>query len=174
MVYANNACKHLLSQCHLRTLYYSLIHPHPLYGILLWGNAYKKDIQKLEVLQKKSLRIIHNAMYNAHTLPLFKQSGILKIQELHRLQLGLLMYRFTHSCMPSSMMHIFTYKYDAHHTRHGRDPCLPKMTTEVARRSFLYRGPELWLRLDDDTKKNSKSIKQFKKKYVHTLLSNYQ
>ena len=172
-IYAMNACKHLLLPCHLRTLYFSLIHPHLLYGIILWGNAYKKHVHKLEVLQKKSLRIMHNAMYNAHTLPLFKQSGILKIEELHRLQLGLLMYRFKHSYMPNSMMHMFTYKYDAHNTRHGRDPCLPKMTTEVARRSFLYRGPQLWFGLDDDIKKNSKSMKQFKKKYIITLLSNY-
>jgi hypothetical protein len=48
------------------------------------------------------------------------------------------------------------------------------MVTEVARRSFLYQGPELWFRLDDAIKKNSKSIKQFKKKYVNNLLSNYQ
>ena len=75
--------------------------------------------------------------------------------------------------MPSSMNNLFTYRNMTHNTRHGQDPSLPKMKMEVARRSFLYRGPELWLKLDEDIKKNSQSINASKKKYARSTLSKY-
>ena len=39
-IYAINTSKHILSERNLKTLYYSLVHAHLLYGIQLWGNAY--------------------------------------------------------------------------------------------------------------------------------------
>ena len=34
-----NQVKHLLPYDSMKTLYFSLVHPHILYGILAWGNA---------------------------------------------------------------------------------------------------------------------------------------
>ena len=45
-IYAMNMAKHILSINHLRTLYYSLVHPYATYGIRLWGNLHTKNIQK--------------------------------------------------------------------------------------------------------------------------------
>ena len=41
-IYALNSSKNFLSSANMRTLYYSLVQPYLLYGIILWGNAYKK------------------------------------------------------------------------------------------------------------------------------------
>ena len=55
-------------------LYYSLVHPYIIYGIRFWGNAYQKDIEKLEVVQKKAIRGITGAkntmMLQRHLLDL--------------------------------------------------------------------------------------------------------
>ena len=64
-----NKLKHLLPRYILLTLYKSLVMPHLLYGIHLWGSKYKK----LEKLQKRAIRIIKGASYNAHTEPIFKE-----------------------------------------------------------------------------------------------------
>ena len=61
----------------LHTLYYSLLHPHITYGILAWGNAKANSLRKTQILQKRSLRTIHNK-FNSQSDPLFKQSGFLK------------------------------------------------------------------------------------------------
>ena len=71
-VYAINMPKHLLSQIHLKTLYYSLIHPYLLYGIRLWGDTYQKHVKKLERVQKRAVRAIMGAKYNDPSTPLFK------------------------------------------------------------------------------------------------------
>ncbi len=39
-------------------LYYSLIHSHLCYGLLLWGMTYKTYVNQIAVLEKRALRII--------------------------------------------------------------------------------------------------------------------
>ena len=73
----------------MRTLYYSLVHTYLLYGIILGGSAYKKHTHNLDVLQKKAMRVMYNTTYNAQSEPLFKKSGILRVQYMYNLQLGL-------------------------------------------------------------------------------------
>ena len=70
--------KHTLPEYILRTLYCSLIQSQLTYGILLWGF----ECDKLKKIQKKSMRIISRSKYNAHTDPLFKKHGILKLIDI--------------------------------------------------------------------------------------------
>ena len=52
----------------LYMIYYSLIYPHLLYGIPIWGNADNIHINPLLVLQKKAVRLIVNKHRNIHTI----------------------------------------------------------------------------------------------------------
>ena len=88
--------KFYLPKDSLHTLYYSLLHPHITYGILAWGNAKASLLRKTQILQKRSLRTIHNKKFNSHSDPLSKQSGILKISDLNQ-------FRLWHSCMTLQM-----------------------------------------------------------------------
>ena len=44
----------------LLKLYYAILHPHLLYGIIVWGSTYKSYSQKLVSLENKDLRLITN------------------------------------------------------------------------------------------------------------------
>ena len=66
--YALHAVKRFLSKDNMKTLYYSLIHSHLSYGTLIWGSAFQYRLRQLEVIQKKAVRNICNAVYNAHTV----------------------------------------------------------------------------------------------------------
>ena len=70
----------------LKTLYFSLIQPLLTYDILAWGNANTSIIHKTTMMQKRAIRVINKATYNAHTDPLYKKSGILKINDQYELQ----------------------------------------------------------------------------------------
>ena len=63
----------------LKTLYNSMILSKLNYGLLVWGHGNTTNILKL---QKKAIRTITNSKYNAHTDPLFKKLGILKINDI--------------------------------------------------------------------------------------------
>ncbi len=77
-IYAMISVKNFLTSEHLLILYYSLIHPYLLYGNIVWGNTYRKYLNKLEILQKKAIRAIANLSYKEHTSPLYKNLDILK------------------------------------------------------------------------------------------------
>ena len=70
----------------LRQVYFTLINCHVNYCIEAWGTAYSSTLHPLIVLQKKAIRIMTFADYNAHTKELFKILDILPIHKLVFLQ----------------------------------------------------------------------------------------
>ena len=61
----------------LFVLYNSLIVSYMNYELLLWGT----HSHKLELPQKKALRLMTNSNYLAHTTPLLIKHGLLKVLE---------------------------------------------------------------------------------------------
>ena len=80
----------------LLTIYNTLIMPHLNYGILAWG--YQPG--RLVTLQKTAVRVITSSAYNAHTSPIFKNLRLLKIYDIHTLQLLKFYYKMVHTYLP--------------------------------------------------------------------------
>ena len=78
-IYALNMSKHILMRKRLMTLYYALVQPYLQFGLLLWGHAYKKRFNRLEVAQRKAISAITGAKYNESASQLFKTIGVLKL-----------------------------------------------------------------------------------------------
>ena len=57
----------------LISLYYALIYPFLIYGIIAWGNTYPTTLQPLFVLQKEALRYMTFSKFDDHSSPLFKK-----------------------------------------------------------------------------------------------------
>ena len=66
----------------LITLYNALIKPRFIYCITIWGNTFKKYLNKVHLIQKKVIRIITLSEFSAHTAPLLEKHGILNIYKL--------------------------------------------------------------------------------------------
>ena len=75
-----NKIKYYLPKHALKTLYYSMIYPYLLYGNIVWASTYKTNINRLQILQKKAIRIITNSDYLSHTSDLFEKEKILTIK----------------------------------------------------------------------------------------------
>ena len=125
-------------------------------------------------MQKKAIRAIMGATYNAPSSPLFKELNIVKLKDLYTLHVKLFMYDFVNCSLPVSLLGIYEYHGDQHEhmTRHSTDPKPPKVNSEMTRRSFLYKGPCLWLSLDDQIK-SSRSKASFKKQIIQSCISYY-
>ncbi len=81
--------KYFLPRYIMNTLYYSLILSHLQYCTLLWAKTYSTCLNKLRILQKKTIRIIMQSHYLAHTDPLFSKLKLLKLDDLYKHQLGI-------------------------------------------------------------------------------------
>lgn len=173
-LYALNSAKHHLTRDHLRILYFSLIHPYLLYGNAIWGNSHQKYIRKLEVLQKKAVRIISGSTYNSHSLPLFKALNILKLRDLNDQQALTFMYRFTNNQLPRCLSDVFQYlpQNTCYATRHSADPILPPYRSDLLKRSLFYRGPYLWRNLDGHLKFTT-SLRSMKRAWQRVTIGKY-
>jgi hypothetical protein len=69
---------HFVNTEALIQVYYSIVFPFFIYGVLTLGNTYKTNIEPLlTILQKKALHIITFSSFYAHTSPLFKTYNLL-------------------------------------------------------------------------------------------------
>ena len=173
-IFAMNMAKNILRQKHLKILYYSLIHSHLSYGIILWGNTYHKYLNRLEVVQKRAIRIIAGVPYNTHSSELFKKLDILKLRDIYNSQIGKFMYNFTHVKLPGPLLGIYNFHGygHEHNTRHRTDPKAPNVNADTMRKSFLYTGPNLWIKLSDNLK-SSNSLPIFKNQLKRVYISGY-
>ena len=76
----------------LFVLYNSLIVPYMNYGLLLWGI----HSHKLELLQKKALRLMTNSNYLAYTTPLLIKHG----RDMYKLKLLKFYYKLSYDLLP--------------------------------------------------------------------------
>ena len=103
--FAINTSKHIITEKHLEILYYSLIYPYLHYVILLCGNALIKHIIRgIQIVQKKCVRTIFGANFNA---PIFKQLEILKFLDIYELYTCLFMFNFVNGGLPSPLLGIY-------------------------------------------------------------------
>ena len=113
-LYALNSFKYFMPSHILTNLYHALIHCHLSYGCQLWGNTHKKFINKIKVMQKKAIRIICHAKYNATTGPLFKNRGILKFDDICKLQIYQLMYKLYTQITPDPLCGLIPQNVNVH------------------------------------------------------------
>ena len=68
-------------------VYYNFIHSNTTYGLSVWGPLMAKTcLNRIQILQKKSLRVIDNAKYNDSTAKICKKYEILPFAELLNLE----------------------------------------------------------------------------------------
>ena len=71
----------------LVSLYYSLFHSHLSYGISVWGNARNEYLDTLRLMQKRAIRLITSSDFHASTSELFRDTKILKLDDIFTHQL---------------------------------------------------------------------------------------
>ena len=137
-----NKLKHFLPSHTLLTIYNSLVMPHFIYGIQLWESQCKK----LEKLQKRAIRVVMKASFNAHTEPIFKALKVLKLQDqcaLHDLKFC---YKYMNKLLPLYFESLFVRNCDNHlfHTRNSQNFQIPKIRHYFAKNTISYRMPETY------------------------------
>ena len=172
-IYFLNKVKNFLPHRAMVTLYYSLVHRHLMYCLVLWGpsiSAAQKS--KLSVQQKKAIRAINNTNYNVHTQQLFVNDKILKIHELIQFEQLKVMYQAFNNDLPKPLLNIFSPNDTFYKTRHSNDPKVLKPKFEPLSKSLFVKGPTLWANLSIE-EKNSKNINAFVRKIKKKMFVKY-
>ena len=97
-------------------VYYAIFFSHLTYGCNLWGLTSEENISKIEVLQKKCVRIMTFAPFNSHTNEIFINLKLLKVRDLISLSQLRLVYDFLNDRLPSNLMTLFRLSSNVHTT----------------------------------------------------------
>ena len=95
--------KHQLPTHILKMIYNSLILSRLHYGNILWG----KSPGSLIKLQKKALRVVIGARYNAHTNPIEKKLKLLSLPDIHQTKLICLYKKLVDKKVPNHTEDMF-------------------------------------------------------------------
>jgi hypothetical protein len=123
-------------------------------------------LRQLTLLQKKVIRIITGENYLAHTDPLFVQTGILKLSDLHTYLLAILMFKNKQAGDVNSVEHRYLTR-----SRYNIPPTFQRLS--VTQRSITYSAPTAWNSLPRYLT-NITSISVFKSKLKNYYLRSYQ
>ena len=120
-----------------------------LYGCNVWGLTSEKNLNIIEVLQKKCLRILTFSDFNTHTNKLFADLKLLKFRDIIRSQQLKLVYNFKNQDLPDDLSNLFDLVSDkhAHQTRSAVNNSLyiPKIkTSNYGLKSLKYQCPTQW------------------------------
>ena len=156
--------KKLLPPTCLRSIYFSLIQTYFQYCVSVWGGTYSCHLSSLVVLQKRAVRIVSNAPYLAHSLPLFLSANILRLSDLYLFNLGVIVY--------SEKVPLIERSH-SHNTRFGHHLLPPFSRLTLTQHSTYYRSITFWNNLPDLIK-NSPTLSCFKSRLKIYLISQYE
>ena len=163
--------KHTIPRHILKIIYFSLINSHLNYGILLWGF----NLDRIENLQKKAIRIITHSYTLAHTSNLFKQLKILKVEDIFKMKQLIFYYNFIKDTLPNPVKNILTAETRDLRTAHTATYLKPpdKPNTEAAKQCIRFSIPEFINEFGKD-KKEKEFIDNLPNISILTLKTQYK
>ncbi len=157
-------------QSTMLNMYYSFIYSLLTYGISIWGNSSKSNLNKLITLQKQAVRIICDTAYRAHTDSLFKTLKILKLQDIFLLEVLKFTYKFKLGILPTVFHDYFTISETQvrQETFH-----IPRHRTNYRAASIKILGAKKFNQFHKKFKVQLNSINNLKKFFILNTLSEY-
>ena len=168
--YLLSRTKNILPSNCLRSIYYSHVHSHLQYGLLIWGGSVcKKELTGLIKIQNQCLKLISP---KSGSEELHKNLKILKLADMIQLELIKFGYKIMKNQQPLPLQKLMEDRggKKTHHypTRGKCVPDIQKHASEIFRKSFICRSIREFSKMPDSIK-NSKSIGQVVMKFKRTL-----
>ena len=151
-----------------------MIQPHLIYCNIIWGGASMLALNKLVTLQKRALRLITCSYFRAPSDPLFVKFSILKLLDLHKVQIFTFMYKFIHKLLPDCCMHYIQLctNTDQYFLRQRSTFNRQTFRTLLRKKCISIMGLAMWENLPSLIKE-SISLAVFKRRLLDFLLSQY-
>ena len=93
---------------------------------MVWGSTYCSNIEPLEILQKRTVRIVSLAKFDAHSCPFFAKLKLIKLCDIISLYIACFMYQYS-NCVPRAFDNFFI----ATSRRHIYGTCMVSKSTFI-------------------------------------------
>ena len=134
----------------LKQLYYTLIYPYLMYGLMSWGTAYQTKLNKIKISQNNCIRCIFFANKRESPTPYFTLLEILKLENVFKLKIGTLVHKLQHRkkdtppalydlAQPASAVHQYNTRYASNQNLHR-----PFSRTNYGLARFSVVASQIW------------------------------
>jgi hypothetical protein len=141
--------RHYVPKEELKSIYYAIFSSHMTYGCQVWGqNSNATHVKQISNLQDKALRIINFQAFRSPAKPIYKDNGILRLQDFLNIQNSLLIHDFLHDNLPSCFKDYYFKKNTRQiQTRNSQLGCIfvpSKNTTTYGLESISQQAILTW------------------------------
>ena len=121
------------------------------------------------------MRVVNNVGFREHTSNIFFENKVLKIYDMYKHNLAVLMFQKHSHELPPSLNNLFRTNSQIHDypTRQSNHFHLPITRTALMQDTFLYTGPKFWNSLPKEMQ-NIRNLSLLKIKLKKNLLSVYE
>ena len=153
-------------------VYYALFYSNLIYGCNAWGVTSEENIQAIEILQRKCVRILTFAPFNSHiSNETFINLKLLKVRDVIKFFQLKLIYDFQCTTLPTDLMQFFKLSsevrpnaFDSLNSIDKKLLYIPKFNTVTyGKQSLRYLCPKLW---NDTFKTGFISVSDVQKKNI--------
>ena len=157
-----------------------LFHPHInsrlKYGLEVYGHASKTNMQKLQILQNKSLKILFNEDWYTPTFQLHKELlQLLKLVDNFNHSILQIVYMQRNNLLPSIFDDYFIMRSQIHRrqTRFAHQLNIIYAKSNYGNNTLRYKGTKLYNNLPEEFKQTSSLEKNFKRKVKKHYIESY-
>ncbi len=146
--------RHYLDRHSLMLIYNSLFDSRLRYGILGWGTAPDRDINRLRVLQHKALRFITFSDFRSSITPILLNLNVLPFDNLFDVQKAIFMYNLHYTQLPRALHNYAippTHRYPTSYSN-NLNYVLPPVGTNRGKSSIKFSGPKIWAAIPTEIK----------------------
>ena len=146
-------------------VYYSLINSHLEYCALIWiSSITKKQLNMLKIVQKKALRIVFSARYNAHTNSLFEASKITKVENIFEKESLLMTFKFQNKTLPNAIIDLYESSlHDKNILTRQQTSCVLRPKKDLKTGNLMHEIIDAWNRIGSPARAE-KTLRSFKKR----------
>ena len=131
------------------------------YCPLVWYFSMAKKLQKIEKIQERVFRFLHDD-YESDYLTLLKDSGSVSMEIRRMRYLCIEIYKTLNNLNPGYMKDIFQVQQSAYSTRRPYNIKVPRVNqTTFGTRSIRYEGAKIWNHLPNSLK-SAETLEIFK------------
>ena len=139
--------RHFVTIDSCKSIYHAIFNSHVLYGALIWQFTSIENISKINILQKKCVRLMTFSDFRAPTNNLFYNLNILKLNEIFKSAMIKLIFQYYKKDLPEIVAALFKKRSFSHNyqTRSANLLELPSVkTTKYGLNSICFQAASSW------------------------------
>ena len=132
-------------------VYYAIFYSYLNIGCNIWGFTSEKNINDIQILQNKCIRIMTFAPFDSNTDQSYIDLGLLKVREVIKTNQLKIVYDFFDQKLPDDLMSLFVLSSNIHSTNQVLNSAINNLihipsfdTISYGRNSIKYHCARLW------------------------------